>query len=86
MTHTLPLVQDPASLDERFAKRLQQAEAEVAREFGDLDRELVHREFVRVTDDLLRSARVTDFVPVLVHRQVRENLKNQVAAAYTAAT
>ena len=58
---------------------MRQAESEVAREFGQLDPELVHREFARVTDDLLRNARVTDFVPVLVHRHVRENLKASVA-------
>ena len=54
---------------------MRQAEAEVAREFGGLDREMVHREFARVTDDLMQNATVMDFVPVLVHRHVRENLK-----------
>jgi hypothetical protein len=58
---------------------MRQAESEVAREFGELDPELVHREFARVTNDLLRDARVTDFVPVLVHRHVRENLKASAA-------
>jgi Protein of unknown function (DUF3562) len=67
--------------DETFEKRMRQAESEVAREFGELDPELVRREFARVTDDLLRNARVTDFVPVLVHRHVRENLKMEVTAA-----
>ena len=65
--------------DKNFEKRMRQAESEVAREFGELDPELVHREFTRVTDDLLRNARVTDFVPVLVHRHVRENLKASAA-------
>ena len=59
---------------------MQQAEAEVAREFGALDPDVVHREFARVTDDLLRDAKVTDFVPVLVHRHVRENLKSVPSA------
>lgn len=68
-----------AARDQNFEKRMRQAESEVAREFGELDPELVHREFTRVTDDLLRNARVTDFVPVLVHRHVRENLKASVA-------
>lgn len=54
---------------------MKQAESEVAREFEALDPEEVRREFARVSDDLLRNARVTDFVPVLVHRQVRENLR-----------
>jgi hypothetical protein len=54
---------------------MQQAENDVAREFDSLDRELVHREFERVSEDLLQNARVTDFVPVLVRRHVRENLK-----------
>jgi Protein of unknown function (DUF3562) len=68
-----------AAPDKNFEKRMRQAESEVAREFGELDPELVHREFARVTDDLLRNARVTDFVPVLVHRHVRENLKASAA-------
>jgi hypothetical protein len=65
-----------ATLDENFEKRMRQAESEVAREFHLLDPELVQQEFARVTDDLLRDATVTDFVPVLVHRHVRENLKS----------
>jgi hypothetical protein len=64
-----------AELNASLEKRMRQAESEVAREFGTLDPEVVHREFARVTDDLLRNARVTDFVPVLVHRHVRENLR-----------
>jgi hypothetical protein len=61
--------------DATLEKRMQQAENDVAREFDSLDRELVHREFERVSEDLLQNARVTDFVPVLVRRHVRENLK-----------
>jgi hypothetical protein len=64
-----------AERDETFEKRLRQAESEVEREFDTLDPELVRREFARITDDLLRDARVTDFVPVLVHKHVRENLR-----------
>jgi hypothetical protein len=64
-----------AERDETFEKRMRQAEADVAREFGALDPELVRTEFMRVTDALMRNATVTDFVPVLVHRQVRENLR-----------
>ena len=66
--------------DATFEKRMRQAENDVAREFDSLDRELVHREFERVSDDLLQNARVTDFVPVLVRRHVRENLKLLPAA------
>ena len=73
-----------AERDENFEKRMRQAETEVAREFGGLDPELVRREFARVSDDLLRNATVTDFVPVLVHRHVRENLR--VRSAPTATT
>ena len=62
--------------DAMFAKRMQQAETDVAREFESLDREVVHQEFERVSEDLLRNARVTDFVPVLVRRHVRESLKS----------
>jgi hypothetical protein len=72
------------ALDPAFEKRMQQAEAEVAREFGMLDPDVVHREFARVSDDLLRDARVTDFVPVLVHRHVRENLRSVTAASAVA--
>ena len=54
---------------------MRQAEVDVAREFALLDPDVVRREFARVTDEILRDARVTDFVPVLVRRQVRENLK-----------
>jgi hypothetical protein len=66
-----------AELDANFEKRMKQAESEVAREFGTLDAEIVRTEFARVTDDLLRDARVTDFVPVLVHRHVREILRER---------
>lgn len=65
----------PAVLDETFDKRMKQAETEVAREFAGLDRQVVQQEFERVTTDLLREARVTDFVPVLARRHVRENLR-----------
>jgi hypothetical protein len=61
--------------DATFEKRMQQAENDVAREFSSLDREVVHREFERVCEELLPNARVTDFVPVLVRRHVRESLK-----------
>jgi hypothetical protein len=71
----------PAARDETFEKRMKQAETEVAREFEALDPALVHREFERVSDDLLRNARVMDFVPVLVHRQVRENLRESATPA-----
>ena len=64
---------------------MRQAESEVAREFDSLDPELVHTEFARVTDDLLRNARVTDFVPVLVHRQVRETLRMKLVPTATTA-
>lgn len=63
------------AIDGTFEKRMQQAESDVAREFESLDRELVHREFERVREDLMRNARVTDFVPVLARRHVRENLR-----------
>jgi hypothetical protein len=64
-----------AERDANFEKRMRQAESEVAREFGALDPELVRREFARVTDDLMQNATVMDFVPVLVYRHVRENLR-----------
>jgi hypothetical protein len=63
------------ALDPAFEKRMKQAEAEVAREFHTLDPDDVRREFARVTEELMRNARVVDFVPVLVHRHVRENLR-----------
>jgi Protein of unknown function (DUF3562) len=69
------------ALDEMFEKRLQQAEVDVAREFVAFDRDVVHREFERVTHDLLRNATVTDFVPVLVRRHVRDRLRSMPTAA-----
>jgi Protein of unknown function (DUF3562) len=69
------------ALDEMFEKRLRQAETDVVREFNAVDRELVHREFERVTQDLLRNATVTDFVPVLARRHVRDHLMSMPAAA-----
>lgn len=67
--------------DPAFEKRMKQAESEVAREFHTLDPEVVHSEFARVSGDLLRNATVTDFVPVLVHRHVRENLRVRSVSA-----
>ena len=63
------------ALGPAFEKRMKQAEAEVAREFHTLDPDDVRREFARVTEELMRNARVVDFVPVLVRRHVRENLR-----------
>jgi hypothetical protein len=63
------------ALDPAFEKRMKQAESEVAREFHALDPEQVRREFARVADELMSHAKVMDFVPVLVHRHVRENLR-----------
>ena len=71
----------PAVLDETFEKRMRQAEIDVAREFESLDPELVHAQFERVAGELLRNARVTDFVPVLAQRQVRDILKSMPAPA-----
>jgi hypothetical protein len=69
------------AVDEMFEKRLQQAEVDVAREFSTLDRDVVHREFERITEDLLRDAKVTDFVPVLARRHARDALRSMPAAA-----
>ncbi len=74
----------PAVLDEKFEKRMKQAETDVAREFSALDPELVHEEFRRVADDLLRNARVKDFVPVLARRHVRDHLRSLPAAVQPA--
>lgn len=63
-----------ATLDETLAKRLEIAETDVAREFDSLDREVVRKEFERVSADLLKDATVTDFVPVLAGRHVRQIL------------
>ena len=71
----------PAVLDETFEKRMKDAETDVLREFDSFDRELVHAEFERVSSDLLRNATVTDFVPVLVRREVREILRSMPRAA-----
>jgi Protein of unknown function (DUF3562) len=69
------------AVDEMFEKRLQQAEVDVAREFNTLDQDVVHREFERITQDLLRNAKVPDFVPVLARRHTRETLRSMPAAA-----
>jgi hypothetical protein len=74
----------PAVLDETFEKRMKAAETDVAREFDSFDRELVRAQFERVSSDLLRNATVTDFVPVLVRRHVREILKSMPATAGSA--
>jgi Protein of unknown function (DUF3562) len=74
-----------AALDETFEKRMQQAESDLAREFASLDPELVHTRFEQVADELLRDARVMDFVPVLVQRQVRDILRTMPARAPAAA-
>jgi hypothetical protein len=68
-------------LDEMFEQRLRKAETDVVREFASVDQGLVHREFERITADLLRNATVTDFVPVLASRRVRDHLRSMPAAA-----
>ena len=67
-------------LDETLEKRMRQAEQDVAREFESLDQALVKAEFERVSGDLLRHATVTDFVPVLTRRHVRELLRSTASA------
>jgi hypothetical protein len=66
-------------LDETFEKRMKQAEDDVLREFDSLDHDVVRREFERVSSDLLRNARVTDFVPVLASRKARDVLRDMPA-------
>ena len=62
---------------------MKQAETDVAREFASLDPEVVRVQFERVADDLLRYATITDFVPVLARRHVRDVLRGMPAAAGT---
>jgi len=69
-----------AVLDETLEKRMKQAEQDVAREFESLDQALVKATFERVSGDLLRNATVTDFVPVLTRRHVRELLRSMPSA------
>jgi hypothetical protein len=68
-------------IDETFEKRMRQAEDDVLRQFDPVDHERVRREFDRVSNDLLRDARVTDFVPVLVSRRVRDILRSVPSGA-----
>lgn len=70
-----------AVTDETLEKRIRDAETDLAREFVTLDREVVRAEFDRVTRDLLREARVTDFVPVLARRHARETLRSLPSVA-----
>jgi hypothetical protein len=72
----------PAALDETFEKRMRQAETDVAREFESLDPEVVRSQFERVAGELLRDAKVTDFVPVLARRYVRDVLKAMPATEW----
>jgi hypothetical protein len=72
----------PAALDETFEKRMRQAETDVAREFQSLDPEVVRSQFERVAGELLRDAKVTDFVPVLARRYVRDILKAMPATEW----
>jgi hypothetical protein len=74
----------PAVLDETLEKRMKDAETDVVREFHSIDRELVRAHFERVSSDLLRNATVTDFVPVLARRHVREVLRSIPVAAGSA--
>lgn len=69
------------AFDETLEKRMHDAEMDVVREFAALDRELVRAEFERISHDLLRDAKVTDFVPVLARRQVREILRSLPSAS-----
>lgn len=68
-------------LDEPFERRMKQAETDVVREFESLDQALVKEQFERVSGDLLRNATVTDFVPLLVQRDVREILGSMITTA-----
>jgi Protein of unknown function (DUF3562) len=68
-------------IDETFEKRMRRAEDDVLREFDPVDHERVRQEFDRVSSDLLRDARVTDFVPVLASRRVRDILRSVPAGA-----
>jgi hypothetical protein len=75
----------PAALDETLEKRMRQAENDVAREFASLDPELVRAQFELVAGELLRNAKVTDFVPVLAQRQVRDILREMPTPAVAGA-
>jgi hypothetical protein len=61
--------------------KLDRLSSELRREFSHLPAAWVEQTLERVADDLLARARFQDFVPLLVHRRAREQLRAAVASA-----
>jgi hypothetical protein len=68
------------TLTEDLARRLRGIPAELKAEFPDVELDAIERDVVRSVQELSRRAGFNDFVPLLVHKTVRERLRAQVQA------
>ncbi len=70
-----------AALRDDVMRRLEQLPADLKAEFPQVPLDLIERDVKVGADELVAQARFHDFVPVLVHRSVREHLRATAQAA-----
>jgi hypothetical protein len=56
-------------------KRLRRVPSELAAEFPDVPADRIRRDVDEQTERLLESARVTEYIPILVHKELRARLR-----------
>ena len=64
-----------AALTEDLMRRLEQLPADLKAEFPHIPLDAIERDVKAGVHELVEGARFHDFVPVLVHRTVREHLR-----------
>jgi hypothetical protein len=64
-----------AALTDDLKRRLEKLPADLQAEFPDIPLDTIERDVNAGVHELVEQARFNDFVPVLVHRTVRERLR-----------
>ena len=64
-----------ATLDQDLERRLRRVPCDLRDEFPQVPLADIERDVDSTTRDLIKTAHFTDFLPVLVHRAVRERLR-----------
>ena len=67
-----------ATLTEDLNRRLRGIPAELKAEFPDVELDAIERDVDRSVQELSQRAHFHDFLPLLVHKAVRERLRAQV--------
>ncbi|HTS72254.1 MAG TPA: DUF3562 domain-containing protein [Gaiellaceae bacterium] len=71
------------TLTEDLTRRLRRIPAELKAEFPDVELDAIERDVDQSVRELSQRARFNDFVPLLVHKAVRERLRARHAGLTT---